>query len=118
MGKNLGAIVDLDKVPLKYAGLAPWEIWISESQERMVLAVPKKNLKKIMKIFNDEDCEATVIGEFTNNRKLILRFNGEIVGELDMNFLHNGIPKVKRIAKWEKTVYPEPNLEEKKDFTL
>jgi len=114
MGKNLGAIVDLDKVPLKYAGLAPWEIWISESQERMILAVPKRNLKKIMKVFNDEDCEATVIGEFTNNRKLILRFNGEIVGELDMNFLHKGVPKVKRIAKWEKIVFPEPKLEEKR----
>ncbi|MEM2630300.1 MAG: phosphoribosylformylglycinamidine synthase subunit PurL [Candidatus Bathyarchaeia archaeon] len=117
MGKNLGAIVDLDKVPLKYAGLAPWEIWISESQERMILAVPKRNLKKILNVFNEEECEATVIGEFTNNRKLILRFNGEIVGELDMNFLHKGIPKIKRVAKWEKTIYPEPKIKEKKDFT-
>jgi len=49
MGKDLGIAVDLEKVPLKYAGLESWEIWISEAQERMLLAVPKKNLKEIIK---------------------------------------------------------------------
>ena len=117
MGKNLGALVDLDKVPLKYAGLAPWEIWISESQERMVLAVPKENLKEVIDIFQGEDCEATVIGEFTNTRRLTLRFNGIVVGDLDMDFLHEGMPKVVRKAVWKREVHPEPRIEEKKDLT-
>lgn len=117
MGKELGALVDLDKVPLKYAGLAPWEIWVSESQERMVLAVPKENLEEVVDIFLEEDCEATVIGEFTGTKRLVLRFNGVVVGDLDMDFLHEGMPKVVRKARWKSKVYPEPKIEEKKDLT-
>ena len=62
MGQDLGAEVDLEKVPLKYAGLNYTEIWISEAQERMVIAVKPENLDAIMKIFADENVEATVIG--------------------------------------------------------
>ncbi len=93
MGKDTGAEVHLEKVPLKYKGLSYTEIWISESQERMVLGVDYKNLDRIIKIFKEEDVEATVLGKFTDDKKLKLYYNEKKVCELDMDFLHNGIPK-------------------------
>jgi phosphoribosylformylglycinamidine synthase len=116
MGEKLGAEVDLEKVPLKYAGLNYTEIWISEAQERMVIAVKPENLDAIMKIFRDENVEATVIGRFTNDRKLVLRYNGQKVGELDMEFLHNGVPKYSRKAVWENPKLSEPDIKEKADY--
>ncbi|HEY5504492.1 MAG TPA: AIR synthase-related protein, partial [Sedimentisphaerales bacterium] len=100
MGQDLGAEVDLEKVPLKYAGLNYTEIWISEAQERMVIAVKPENLDAIMKIFADENVEATVIGTFTGDKKLKLRYKDTVVGELDMEFLHDGVPKYSRKASW------------------
>ncbi|MFH1369688.1 MAG: phosphoribosylformylglycinamidine synthase subunit PurL [Planctomycetota bacterium] len=100
MGQELGAEVDIEKVPLKYAGLNYTEIWISEAQERMVVAVKPENLDTIMRIFAGENVEATVIGKFTNDKKLKLRYNGTQVGELDMEFLHEGVPKYSRKAIW------------------
>jgi phosphoribosylformylglycinamidine synthase len=117
MGKDTGAVVDLEKVPLKYAGLEPWEIWVSEAQERMVLAVPKENVEEILKIFENENCEATVIGEFTGDKKLVLRYEGKLVAELDMDFLHGSIPRVVRRARWKKKKYPEPDFPDKDDLT-
>jgi phosphoribosylformylglycinamidine synthase len=103
MGEKLGAEVDLEKVPLKYAGLNYTEIWISEAQERMVVSVRPENLDAIMKIFAGENVEATVIGKFTDDRKLRLRYNGTEVGTLDMEFLHEGVPKYSRKAVWKTT---------------
>ena len=117
MGEKLGAEVNLEKVPLKYTGLNYTEIWISEAQERMVIAVKPENLDAIMKIFSDENVEATVIGRFTNDRKLVLRYNGEKAGELDMEFLHNGVPKYSRKAVWKSPNLTEPNIPEKDDYT-
>lgn len=110
MGEDLGAEVDLEKSPLKYAGLNYTEIWISEAQERMVLAVKPENLEAITKIFNDENVESTVIGKFTDDKKLRLRYNGRQVAELDMDFLHNGVPKYSRKAVWKARQLTEPNL--------
>ncbi|MHC4070283.1 MAG: phosphoribosylformylglycinamidine synthase subunit PurS, partial [Planctomycetota bacterium] len=90
MGQNLGAEVDLEKVPLKYGGLNYNEIWISEAQERMVIAVKPENVEAIQKVFDDENVESTVIGKFTSDKKLILRYNGQQVAEMDMEFLHDG----------------------------
>ncbi|MDP8258481.1 MAG: phosphoribosylformylglycinamidine synthase subunit PurL [Candidatus Aadella gelida] len=101
MGEETGADVDLDKAPLKYKGLTPWEIWISEAQERMVLAVKPKKLRKLMKIFDSEDVEATVIGTFTNTKKLRLYYKGNICSDLDMSFIHGGLPKITRKAVWK-----------------
>ena len=116
MGEQLGAEVDLEKVPLKYAGLNYTEIWISEAQERMVIAVKLENLDAIMKIFADENVEATVIGRFTNDKKLSLRYNGTQVGELDMEFLHNGVPKYSRKAVWtSRETKDEGRTREEKD---
>lgn len=88
-----GAEVDLEKVPLKYAGLEPWEIWISESQERMTLSVPKQNWSKLKEILERRGVEATVIGKFTNNGKMIVKWHGKKIMDLSMEFLHNGLPK-------------------------
>src|SRR3954464_8018053 len=93
MGEKLGASVDLDAVPLKYAGLRYDEIWISEAQERMVLAVPQEKVKQLLELARSEDVEATVIGRFgTDNAELILRYKGSEVGRLSMEFVHKGIP--------------------------
>ncbi len=110
MGEELGAEVDLEKSPLKYAGLNYTEIWISEAQERMVIAVKPENLEAITKIFNDENVESTVIGKFTSDKKLRLRYNGQQVAELDMEFLHNGVPKYSRKAVWKGRQLTEPNI--------
>ncbi len=108
LGENTGVELHLDKAPLKYDGLKPWEIWVSEAQERMVLAVNPKNIDEIIKIFEDEDVEATVLGKFTDTKKLVLFYSGEKVCELEMDFLHNGVPRYTREAEWKNY--------EKKDF--
>jgi len=116
MGQRLGACVDLEKVPLKYAGLNYTEIWISEAQERMVLAVKPENIDAICKLFAAEDVEATVIGRFTDDKKLILRYDGQQVGELDMQFLHDGISRYSRKAVWQRPDLAEPAIAEKDDY--
>ncbi len=116
MGEDLGAEVDLEKAPLKYAGLNYTEIWISEAQERMVIAVKPENLEAITKIFDDENVESTVIGKFTNDKKLVLRYQGQQVAELEMNFLHDGVPKYSRKAVWENPCLSEPSISEKDNY--
>lgn len=116
MGQDLGAIVYLEKPPLKYEGLSYTEIWISESQERMALAVPPEKEADILDLFKAEDVEATVIGRFTNDKVLRLRYNSQVVGELGMDFLHKGIPRLERKAVWRKPVFEEPVLSEKNDY--
>ena len=116
MGKDLGAEIDLEKAPLKYAGLNYTEIWISEAQERMVVAVKPENLEAITKIFDDENVESTVVGKFTSDKKLKLRYNGRQVGELDMDFLHDGVPKYSRKAVWAAPKLAEPSIPEKDEY--
>jgi phosphoribosylformylglycinamidine synthase len=116
MGKKTGVKVWLDKVPLKYEGLEPWEIWISEAQERMILAVPEKNVEEVLEIFRNENTEANVVGEFTHDRKLTLMFNGKSIGEMDMEFLHEGIPKVERKAAFEAKEKKDPDLPDSQNF--
>jgi len=116
MGKDLGAEVDLEKVPLKYAGLNYAEIWISEAQERMVIAVKPENLKAIKKIFDDENVKSTVIGRFTDDKKLILRYKGQQVAEMDMDFLHDGVPKYSRKALWKSPQLAEPSIPERENY--
>jgi phosphoribosylformylglycinamidine synthase len=117
MGKDLGAEVDLERVPLKYAGLNYNEIWISEAQERMVIAVKPENVEAITKIFDSENVESTVIGKFTDNKKLVLRYNGERVAEMDMDFLHDGVPKYSREAVWKSPQLSEPSIPEKDNYS-
>ncbi|MCB9915450.1 MAG: phosphoribosylformylglycinamidine synthase subunit PurL [Planctomycetes bacterium] len=100
MGETCGAEVDLELVPLKYPGLTPEEIWISEAQERMVLAVPPEHLEACMAVFAAEEVEATCIGRFTDSGRLVLRYAGEVVGDMEMAFLHDGTPRPVRRASW------------------
>jgi phosphoribosylformylglycinamidine synthase len=99
MGEKLGASVNLDTVPLKYAGLRYDEIWISEAQERMLLAVPEEHVQEILKLSAGEDVETVVIGHFgTENRDLILHYRAKEVCRLSMRFLHEGLPMSTRRA--------------------
>ncbi|GAI29665.1 unnamed protein product, partial [marine sediment metagenome] len=92
------------------------EIWISEAQERMVIAVKAENVKAIQKIFDSENVESTVIGKFTSDKKLILRYNGQQVAEMDMEFLHDGVPKYSRKAVWRTPELTEPSIPEKDSY--
>ncbi len=101
MGSKLGAHVHLERAPLKYPGLSPTEIWISEAQERMVLAVPEGNLARLKQICDEESVEIADLGHFgTPNRELVLTFNNQEVGRLAMDFVHDGIPTPLREAVW------------------
>ncbi|MDP2922002.1 MAG: phosphoribosylformylglycinamidine synthase subunit PurL [Candidatus Omnitrophota bacterium] len=117
MGQELGAEVDLEKAPLKYQGLSYTEIWISEAQERMILSVPRENLKELMSVFKKEDVEAVVLGCFASNKRLKLRYNGNVVCDLDMGFLHDGVPRFERKAVWSKTIHAEPKKKSANNFT-
>jgi phosphoribosylformylglycinamidine synthase subunit PurSL len=99
MGEKIGATVELEKVRLKYAGLRYDEIWISEAQERMLLAVPKEHVDQLLDLARGEDVEATVIGTFgETDEQLVLKYSGQEVARLSMKFLHNGIPTPTRKA--------------------
>lgn len=117
MGEKTGARIDLSKVPIKYGGLTYTEIWISEAQERMVLSVPKGKVKKLLEVFEAEDVEATVIGEFTKTKRLELFYGNDKVGDLGMDFLHGGNPKEVRKAKWKAPKFAEPKFACPKDLT-
>ncbi len=117
MGQDLGARVDLEKVPLKYSGLSYMEVWISESQERMVLSVPPENIDELIEVFSKENVEATVIGEFTGTKRLELYYKGNLVCNLDMEFLHNGLPALAKKAVYVQVKHREPQFPCPKDLT-
>ncbi len=110
MGEETGVRVDLEKVPLKYSGLSYTEIWISESQERMLMAVPPDKIDRLLELFASEDVVATVIGEFTDTRRLELFYDGTKACDMDMEFLHHGLPQLEREAVWETPSHEEPEL--------
>ncbi len=116
MAAETGVRVYLERVPLKYSGLSYTEIWLSESQERMVLAVPPSNVDRLMALCQSEDVEATVIGEFTDNRRLQLFYDGNLVGDLEMEFLHNGLPQLEKEAVWEAPQHAEPDFPQPPDL--
>ncbi len=110
MADETGARVYLDKVPLKYAGLSYTEIWISESQERMVLAGAPDCVNELLDLFGSEDVEAAIIGEFTNDRRLQLFYQENLVGDLSQEFLHHGRPQLRQEAVWERPQHAEPDF--------
>ena len=101
MGADCGAEVWLERAPLKYSGLSYDEIWISEAQERMVLAIPPQNWDEFHELCASEGVEAAVLGEFRDHGRLILKYDGHQVGDLTMDFLHEGRPPVVREATYE-----------------
>ncbi|HNS48780.1 MAG TPA: phosphoribosylformylglycinamidine synthase subunit PurL [bacterium] len=115
LGKTTGAEVHLEKVPLKYAGLEPWEIWVSEAQERMVLAVPPEHREEIAALCAAENVEATFIGRFTGTGELRLCYRGETVGRLGTDFLYRGLPRLLRQAVYNTPRPAAVRLPEKVD---
>ncbi len=116
MAEETGVKVYLEQIPLKYSGLSYTEIWISEAQERMILAVPPEKLPQLLDLCAAENTEASIIGEFTDTKKLELFYEGHQVCDLEMDFLHNGTPQVEREAIWNQPQHPEPDFSQPKDL--
>ena len=102
IGENIGVTVDISKAPLKYPGLAPWEIWLSESQERMVAAVSPDNIEEFLNVCHKYNVEATVLGEFDGSHTLTVNYGEKTVAELDYEFLDSGLPQRTVYAHWER----------------
>jgi phosphoribosylformylglycinamidine synthase II len=113
---DCGIVIELDKVPMKYADLAPWEIYVSESQERMLLAVPPENVECILEIFEMEDVEATAIGKLTGDKVLKIYYQDEKVAEMDIPFLFQP-PKTVKIAESKPTSFEEPRFSPPENLT-
>ncbi|MEM9890855.1 MAG: phosphoribosylformylglycinamidine synthase subunit PurL [Actinomycetota bacterium] len=92
MAEHVGARVDLDLVPRKYPGLSPWEVWLSEAQERMVLAVPEP--EAVLELARRWSVDAAVIGHFTGDGRLSVVDGSESLVDLDLGFLHDGRPRL------------------------
>lgn len=95
-----GAVVFLDRAPLKYHGLAPWEIFISEAQERMTVAVPPGQVETFLTMAQEWNVEASDLGEFTDSGFLVVKYGASTVANLDMEFLHEGLPPMHLVARW------------------
>ncbi len=114
-----GCEVWLDKVPLKYEGLDMWEIWISESQERMTIAVHPEKIDRFMELSDEHAVESTVIGTYTDTGKLDIRYNGKTCAYVDMDLLEKGFPDWEFDAVWtspENRGLMEPVLGEPRDY--
>ena len=112
-----GCLVNLAKVPLKYPNLEPWKIWISESQERMTLAVPRKNWQKFSFLMKKRGVEATVIGKFTSSGRCVVKYRQKVLMDITMDFLHDGLPARPMKTIYTQPTHKEPVLKLKKDYT-
>jgi len=117
MAREIGCELHLDQAPLKYHGLHPWEILLSEAQERMTLAVSPSKIDAFLQLATKMDVEATVLGTFTDRKKFHVLYRGKTVAYLDMDFLHSGLPQMELRAKWEKPLHEEGDFPEPHDLT-
>ncbi|MBI4053114.1 MAG: phosphoribosylformylglycinamidine synthase subunit PurL [Candidatus Diapherotrites archaeon] len=109
-----GCEIWLDRAPLKYAGLQPWEILVSESQERMTVAIIPENLEKFNALCKKHAVESTAVGKFTDSGFFHAKFKDKTVALLEMHFFHDGVPQMKLEAEWEprtaeENVFAEPS---------
>ncbi|HEV2450111.1 MAG TPA: AIR synthase-related protein, partial [Thermoplasmata archaeon] len=95
---GFGSVLHLDRVPLRERGLLPWEIWISESQERMLLDVAPRHVERLLAVFRKHDVPATVVGEVVRGHSETLRWNGDLVGHLELGFRVDPPPARRRLA--------------------
>jgi phosphoribosylformylglycinamidine synthase len=116
-GECGGCRMDLSRAPLKYPGLNPWEILISEAQERMSLAVPPEKIDQFMAMAKRFGVEATVLGEFTDNGVFHILYGDKTVAWLPMEFMHEGLPPMQLPAKWTPPSHTEPETVLKQDYT-
>jgi len=112
-----GCEIYLDKCPLKYAGLNPWEILLSEAQERMTVVVEPEKLDEFLKLAERRGVEATVVGKFTDSKKFHVLYKNKTVAYTDMEFLHEGVPQMSLKAVWSKPKYEELNIKCPIDLT-
>lgn len=118
MAKECGGCeVNLDKVPLKYPNLEPWKIWISESQERMTLSVPKEKAKRFIKLMEKRGVEATIIGEFTDSGRCVVRYENKTIMDLEMDFLHDGVPRKTLKTSYKRPTNKEPTFKNPDNLT-
>ena len=118
MAQSSGGVrIDLDACPLKYPGLSPWEILVSESQERMSLAVPPERIDEFLALAARRGVEATVVGEFTDSGNVEIRSGGKTAGLLDLDFLHDGLPPLRLSARWTPASLPSDPLPDREDWT-
>ncbi len=111
-----GFHLELEKVPLKYPGMAPWEIWISESQERMTMAVPPENTDEIIALLAKRGVEATVVGTYTDSGNAHITYNDETIMDMAMEFLHDGNPETPLETTFTRGGEDEPSLPEPSDY--
>jgi phosphoribosylformylglycinamidine synthase len=111
-----GCEMDLAKAPLKYPGLNPWEILISESQERMTLAVAPECMEEFFHLARQMDVEVTDLGSYTDSGMFHVRYGDKTVAYLDMDFLHSGVPQMRLRAKWTPPRHEEPDFPEPEDM--
>jgi phosphoribosylformylglycinamidine synthase subunit PurSL len=116
-GESGGATIHLDRAPLKYHGLQPWEILLSEAQERMTVAVPPESLDEFMALAGRLDVEATDLGEFTDSGFFEVFWEDSPVVFLPLDFLHTGVPRMRLSAHWSLPQFPEPNFDCPADLT-
>ncbi|MCK4436465.1 phosphoribosylformylglycinamidine synthase, partial [bacterium] len=118
MGRESGGCsVDLTNAPLKYEGLDPWEIWVSEAQERMTLAIEPEKLESFQKLAEKWGVEVTALGQFTDSGKCQVKYQGKTIMSVDMNFLHQGLPQRKMKGRWKVEREEEPQFREPGDLT-
>ncbi|MCM2359486.1 MAG: AIR synthase-related protein, partial [Geobacteraceae bacterium] len=115
-GECGGCRMDLAKAPLKYPGLNPWEILISEAQERMSLAVPPERIDEFLRMARRFGVEASVLGEFTDSGFFHILYGDRTVAYLPMAFMHEGLPPMQLPAKWQPPHHEEPTLEAQGDY--
>ena len=107
-----GCVIDLDKAPLKYAGLAPWEILLSEAQERMTVAVGTDRIDALLALAEKMQVEACVVGTYTESGLFEVRYKDKTIGCIEMAFLHDGNPQLHLQARWERKQFTEPTAPE------
>ena len=113
MAEGVGADVELDLVPRKYPGLEPWEVWLSEAQERMVVAVPAEHLPALAERCRRVGVDLADLGHFTGDSRLTVRSGGEVVADIDTTFLHDGRPQRRMVAD-----LPDPNRHDSSTRTV
>ncbi len=107
-----GAEMYLDRVPLKYAGMQPWEILLSESQDRMTLAVAPEKIDEFLDLARKRGTEATVVGRYTDNGYFRVMYGNRLAAELELEFLHDGVPRKYLTARWQQPRHREPDFKE------
>lgn len=107
-----GCRLELAEAPLKYPGMQPWEILLSEAQERMTFAVPPENIEEFKQLALQRDVEIAVMGEFTDTGKYHVTYKGETAAYIDLDFVHDGYPRLQLKAKWQPPQHEEPVMPE------